>query len=255
MRVQRFAATASLGCFVLSAAIGLTASNGARFGWWDYETGLKILAPGVVAALGGVLSGALWLARALNLNNSAGWRRGAIGLAGSLVAAFIPLDQLRLYFVSPPIHDITTDVEYAPAFSALLALRGAASNGPEYDGMKLVDYGGRKSHVAAVQKKAYPDIRAVLLLEKPSILFWRGFETAKRMTAWNIVAFDEKDGMIEATTASLWFGLTSDIAIRVKPAGKMGARLDIRAKSRTGQNDMAMNASIVRDYIKALQGR
>ena len=54
---------------------------------------------------------------------------------------------------------------------------------------------------------------------------------------------------------SFWFGLTSDIAIRVKPAGKIGARLDIRAKSRSGQNDMGMNAAIVRDYIRAVAGR
>jgi hypothetical protein len=255
MRSQRVAAFLSLGCFILSASIGLTASYGTRFGWWDYETGLKILSPGFVIALIGSLSGAIWIARALNINDSAGWRMGVVGLAGSLVVAFIPLNQLRLYLSSPPIHDITTDVEFAPPFSALLPLRAGATNGPEYDGMKLVDYGGRKTHVAAAQKKAYPDIRAYLALEKPSKLFWRGFEVAKQMPGWNIVSFDEKSGMIEASLTSFWFGLTSDIAIRVKPAGKIGARLDIRAKSRIGQNDMGVNAAIVRDYIKAVAGR
>lgn len=255
MRSQYVAAITSLSCFILSAAIGLIASNGTRNGWWDYETGLKILAPAVVIALAGSFSGGIWLARALRLNDSAGIRFGAVGLAGSLLVAFIPLNQLRLYLISPPIHDITTDVEFAPPFVALLPLRTGAQNGPEYDGMKLVDYGGRKSHVAAVQKKAYADIRADLVLEKPAVLFWHGFETAKRMSGWNIVAFSEKDGTIEATTTSFWFGLTSDIAIRVKPAGRIGARLDIRSKSRTGQNDMGMNAAIVRDYIKAVQGR
>src|SRR5579871_1426480 len=251
MRSQRFAALASLGCFVVAAAIALTASNGTRAGWWDYETGLKILAPGVLVAILGSLAGGVWAARALRMNDSTGMRYGAIGLAGCLVVAFIPLNQLRLYLISPPIHDITTDVEFAPQFSAVLRLRAGAQNGPEYDGMKLVDYGGRKTHVAAAQKKVYPDIRADLVLEKPAVLFWHGFETAKRMSGWNIVAFSEKDGTIEATTTSFWFGLTSDIAIRVKPAGKIGARLDIRSKSRTGQNDMGMNAAIVRDYMKA----
>ena len=151
------------------------------------------------------------------------------------------------------IHDITTDVEFAPQFSALLPLRSGAQNGPEYDGMKLVDYGGRKTHVAAAQHKAYPDIRADGVLEKPAVLFWHAFETAKRMSGWNIVAFSEKDGTIEACTTSFWFGLTSDIAIRVKPAGRIGARLDIRSKSRTGQNDMGMNAAIIRDYMKAVR--
>jgi len=253
MRAQTFAALASLGCFVLAAGIALIASNGTRNGWWDYETGLKILSPGVVIAVLGSISGGVWAARALRMNDSTGMRYGAIGLAGSLIVAFIPLNQLRLYLISPPIHDITTDVEFAPPFSALLPLRTGAQNGPEYDGMKLIDYGGRKTHVAAAQHKAYPDIRADLVLEKPAVLFWHGFETAKRMSGWNIVAFSEKDCTIEATTTSFWFGLTSDIAIRVKPAGKIGARLDIRSKSRTGQNDMGMNAAIVRGYMKALR--
>jgi hypothetical protein len=253
MRSQKFAALASLGCFVAAAAIALIASNGARNAWWDYETGLKILSPAVVIALAGSVIGAVWAARSLRMNDSTGMRYGAIGLAGCLVVAFIPLNQLRLYLTSPPIHDITTDVEFPPQFVALLPLRAGAANGPEYDGLKLVEYGGRKTHVAAAQHKAYSDIRADGELEKPTKLFWHGFETAKRMSGWHIVSFSEKDGTIEAYTTSFWFGLTADISIRVKPAGKIGARLDIRSKSRTGQNDMGMNAAIVRDYMKALR--
>ncbi len=255
MRAQRFAAILSFSCFVLSALAGLVASDGTRLGFWDYDLGLTILFPAVVLALIGSLAGAVWIASALRRNDSQGWRYGALGLAGSLVVAFIPLNQLRLYLISPPIHDITTDVEYPPPFIALLPLRAGATNGPEYDGRKLIDYDGRKTHVAAAQKKAYPDIRADGVLEKPAVLFWHAFATAKRMSGWNIAAFDEKTGMIEASATSQWFGLTSDIAIRVKPAGSIGARLDIRSKSRIGKNDMGMNAQIVRDYLKAVEGK
>jgi hypothetical protein len=255
MRAQRYAAILSFGCFVLGALTGLVASDGTRLNFWDYGTGLTILFPAVVLALIGSLAGIVWITSALRRNDSQGWRYGVLGLAGSLVVAFIPLNQLRLYLISPPIHDISTDVEYAPPFVALLPQRVGATNGADYDGMKLVDYGGRKTHVAAAQKKAYPDIRADGVLEKPAVLFWHAFETAKRMSGWNIVAFDEKSGMIEASATSAWFGLTSDIAIRVKPAGRLGARLDIRSKSRTGENDMGMNATIVRDYIKAVEGK
>jgi hypothetical protein len=264
MRSQRFAALFSFGCFVLGALISLVASDGRSLGWWDYETGLKIIAPGVALALIGSLAGVVWVVRALRLNNSTGGRYGAIGLAGSIVLVFLPLNQLRLYLISPPIHDISTDVEFAPQFRALLPLRAGATNDPDYDGMKIVEYGGRKTHVAAAQKKAYPDIKAYPDLLNPhsdpsidpkKILFWRAFETAKRMSDWNVVSFDEKAGMIEASVTSFWFGLTSDVAIRVKPAGRIGARLDIRSKSRIGENDMGMNAQIVRDYLKAVEGR
>src|SRR5471030_2058003 len=101
------------------------------------------------------------------MNDSTGWRFGAIGLAGSLVIVFIALNQLRLYLTSPPIHDISTDVGYPPQFSALLPLRAGAVNGPEYDGMKLVSYGGRRTHTAASQKKAYPDIKGYPALLNP----------------------------------------------------------------------------------------
>ena len=253
MRAQRFAAILSFGCFVLSALAGLIASDGTRLGWWDYEMGLTILAPAVVLALIGSLAGLVWISSALRRNDSQGWRYGVFGLAGSLITAFIPLNQLRLYVISPPIHDISTDVEYAPPFIALLPLRAGATNGPDYDGMKLVQYDGRKTHVAALQKKAYPDIKTDGELKKPAVLFWHAFETAKRMSGWDIVSFDEKTGMIEAAATSPWFGLTSDVAIRVKPAGRLGARLDIRSKSRIGENDMGMNAAIVRDYLKAVK--
>ena len=45
--------------------------------------------------------------------------------------------------------------------------------------MKLVDYGGRKTHVAAAQHKAYPDIRADGVLEKPAKLFWHGVRSGQ----------------------------------------------------------------------------
>ncbi len=83
------------------------------------------------------------------------------------------------------------------------------------------------------------------------ILFWHAFERAKDM-GWNIVAFDEKADTIEATNTAFWFGLVSDISIRVKEAGRVGGRLDIRSKSRAGENDMGLNAAIVRGFVHSL---
>lgn len=261
MRSQFLAALASLVCFILGAAIALIASHGTQAGWWDYAAGLKILSPGFVLGLAGSALGGLWLWRALSGNNSAYWKLGAPALAGSLLLAGIPLNQARLYLISPPIHDVSTDVEFAPPFVALLPLRAGAQNGPAYDGPSHVDYGGKRTTVALAQKKAYPDIKSYVALLNPrqeadiipaKILFWRGFERAKGM-GWNVVSFDEREGRIEATAISIWFGRVADISIRVKPAGKIGARLDVRAKTRTGENDMAFSAQLVREYLKALK--
>jgi hypothetical protein len=261
MRAQLLAAVTSLVCFAIGAAIALIASHGTGAGWWDYPTGLEILAPGFVLGLAGVGTGGLWLYRALSGNDSYGWKFGALGVAGSLLLAGIPLNQARLYLISPPIHDISTDPEYPPPFVALLPLRKGAENGPDYDGMKLVTYGGRRTHTAAAQKKAYPEIKPYVALLNPQqdpsvhpekILFWRAFERAKDM-GWDIVYFNEKDGRIEATHTSFWFGLVQDISIRVKIAGRIGAKADIRAKSRTGENDMGETARLVKAYLKALK--
>jgi Protein of unknown function (DUF1499) len=251
MRSQHTAAILSLVAFIIGAAIALGASYGRQFGLWDYETGLKILVPGVALGVIGAVSGLLWLARALFGNNSAGWRYGAVGLAGSLLLTYIPLNHLWLYYVSPPIHDISTDIEYAPPFVALLPLRAGAPNGPEYDGPMRVVYKGRAMNTAYAQKLAYPEIKTAGLLSRTDVIFWRAFERAKN-AGWNVVNFNEKTGSIEATNTFFWFGLVSDISIRVKPAGKIGTRLDIRSKSRTGENDMGMNAGLVRSFVKSL---
>jgi hypothetical protein len=260
MRYQSIAARFSLCAFVVALAISLAASWGTRLAFWNYETGFEILAPGVGVGLIALLAGAFWLASALRNNNSLGWRWGFAGLIGAMLLLYAPLSVARRAYEAPPIHDISTDVEYAPPFVKLLPLRKGATNGPEYDGPKKVVLKGKITTVAELQKKAYPDIKTLGALLNPhgdpkigpkAILFWRAFERAKSM-GWNIVSFDEKTGMIEATDTTLWFGFTDDIAIRVQQAGTLGARLDIRSKSRIGTLDYGRNAERVRKYLKSL---
>jgi len=65
---------------------------------------------------------------------------------------------------------------------------------------------------------------------KPAKLFYRALAIAND-DGWHVVDVDEKDGRIEAWDTTFWFGYVDDIVIRVRPAGKLGARLDIRSKS------------------------
>jgi hypothetical protein len=260
MRYQTAAAHISFGAFVVAAVVAVTASWGTRLGFWKYETGFEILYPAIAIGAVAALTGAYWLASALRNNDSTGWRMGFAGLIGAIVLLYFPLSEEHRAWGAPPIHDISTDVGNAPQFNALLPLRKGAANGPEYDGQKKVMLKGKITTVAELQKLAYPDIKPVGKLLNPhndpkvdskAILFWHAFETAKRM-GWHIVAFDEKKGIIEATDTTFWFGFTDDIAIRVIAAGTMGARLDIRSKSRIGTADYGRNAARVMDYLKAV---
>jgi len=260
MRYRSIAARLSFGAFGVALAIALIASFGTRLGFWHYERGFEILLPGVCIGVLALLSGIYWLAAALKNNNSEGWRWGFAGLIGSAVLVWIPANDAWRAYQAPPIHDISTDVEYAPPFEALLKLRKGATNGPEYDGPKKVVLGGKITTVAELQKLSYPDIKPYAQLLNPradpkidpkAIMFWRGFERAKRM-GWNIVAFNEKTGIIEATDTTFWFGFTDDIVIRVQPAGALGAKLDIRSKSREAAIDYGRNAARIKEFIKGL---
>jgi hypothetical protein len=261
MPYRSIAARLSFGAFAVALAIAIAACAGTRLALWSYTTGFEVLLPAVVIGLIAVLSGAWWLAAALRNNNSEGWRWGFVGLIGALVLVWIPLSDAWRAIFAPPIHDISTDVEYAPPFEALLALRKGATNGPEYDGPKKVMLKGKITTVAELQKKAYPDIKAHAALvdthslppgaTPQSYWFWRAFEKAKQM-GWNIVAFDAKTGRIEATDTTWWFGFTDDIVVRVLPAGAIGAKVDVRSKSRIGTFDYGRNAERVKEYLKSL---
>ena len=169
-----------------------------------------------------------------------------------------PLYDFYVAKASPLIHDISTDTEHPPEFSAVLPLRaqglrpGEILNPPAYDGAASAKGpDGETASTAALQRKYYPDLRASLDLIPPAKQFERALAAAKEM-GWRIVAADPKKGRIEATDTSFWFGLTDDIVIRVRPAG-IGARLDIRSKSRLGVSDMGGNAEHIRAYMKALK--
>ena len=260
MGYQSLFAKGALGGFVTGLGVALAATLGTRLGFWDYALGVKILVPG--AALGGLgfVCGAAWLAHALWANESQGWRIGAVGLIGSALLAGIPLDALWRAASLPPIHDISTDIGQAPGFETLLAWRKSAPNPASYDGPLFVRYGGERMTTALAQKYAYPDIKPLELLagdtpQKEFVrkLFWRSLNAVNAL-GWRVASFDLKSGRIEATDTSLWYGIVSDIAIRVRPAGAIGARIDIRAKSRIGTADMGRNADLVRDFLAKAKG-
>jgi len=260
MSYRSIAARLSFGAFAIAAAIGLIASAGTRLHAWEYPAVFQILLPAIGIGLLAFLAGAWWLATALRNNNSEGWRWGAAGLAGAILLLWTPVTAARRAYDAPPIHDISTDLEYAPDFKTLLPLRKGSPNGPEYDGPKKVVLDGRITTVAELQKKAWPDIKPLGKLLNPrndpgvhpkAILFWRAFEHAKS-AGWNIVSFDAEAGRIEATDTTLWFGFTDDIVVRVAQAGALGARLDMRSKARVGTSDYGRNAQRVRDFLKGL---
>jgi hypothetical protein len=259
MRTQPILAKLAFGGFLLGLAVALAGCLGTRLGTWDYAEGVKILIPGAAVGGAALICSAVWIARALAMNNSLGWRLGGPALIGSLLLVGIPADNLWLAASLPPIHDISTDIGDAPKFQTLLAWRKGAPNPASYDGPVIVSYGGESETTALAQKYAYPDIKPVERLkgaysekEFYAKMFWRALNTVNAFD-WRVASFDFRRGRIEATSTSFWFGVVSDIVIRIRSAGAIGVRIDIRTKSRVGVADMGRNAELIRDFLPRMK--
>ena len=260
MRHQPLLAKVAFAAFLIGFVIALTACLGTRFGRWDLAFGIKLLVPGIGFGIVGFATGAAWIWRALAMNNSLCWRLGGIGLVGSALLTGIPANHLWLTYTLPPIHDISTDIGNAPQFATLLTQRRGATNPARYDGPQIVTYGGEKMTTALAQKNAWQDIKPMERLDnrtpQPQFVakyFWRALNAVNGL-GWKVAGFDLKQGRIEATSATQWFGTVSDIVIRVKPAGSIGVRIDIRAKSRVGESDAGRNARLIKAFLKREAG-
>jgi uncharacterized protein (DUF1499 family) len=163
----------------------------------------------------------------------------------------------------PPIHDVTTNMDDPPAFSAALVAQRAktacvntlnfadkrvgAANGPGCRGRE----GGPLAR--DLHAKAYGDLAPVRLNQAPSDAFEIARDAAEAQ-GWTIVTEEPQAGVIEATATSFWYGFKDDVAIRLRPtADGMGATLDVRSVSRVGVNDIGANAKRVRAYLAAVE--
>jgi hypothetical protein len=198
-------------------------------------TGIGLLA--LIASFG------WWFAR-LASGDTRGARWGYIGLVAAIAIMITPLNMLRLALTMPALNDITTDPEAPPQLG---------ERAPAYDGQRQVAYDGETMTAIEAQKRAYPDVRPFKVIQPEMALYWRAFEAAKKR-GWNVAGFDKVSRTVIASDHDFWSGNVCDIGIRVRRSG-MGARLDIRSRSRFGNTDAGANAAIIKDYFKELSER
>jgi hypothetical protein len=227
---------------LVAATLLVAAGFGTRLGLWHFRTGFDLLRYGAycgAAAFLVALAAALLSFRGRHLP---GFILALVAMVGGLLITAIPmtwkLDAGRL----PRIHDITTDITNPPGFVAILPLRADAANPATYGG----------AEVAALQSRAYPDIKTVIL-ELPLPQAFDAALGAARSLGWKVVAAVPAEGRIEATDTTFWFGFKDDIVIRVAPAGNRSL-VDIRSVSRVGISDVGTNAKRIRAFIKKLAG-
>lgn len=141
----------------------------------------------------------------------------------------------------PPIHDITTDLQNPPEFSAIVRLRADAPNPPEYAG----------EETAEMQRESYPDIQSLELSQDPQDVM----DAAVMLVAdreWKLVAVNRKEGRIEATEKLPWFGFKDDVVLRFTQTDT-GTQVDMRSKSRIGRGDVGVNAQRIEEFLEDLE--
>jgi len=223
-----------------------SAPLGTRLEWWPYGFGLYRLLPlsGIVAALA-VIFAVILLAFGRSRLRPASVIMLAVVVLLSAALIYVPVHYAVRRSTVPAIHDITTDLDNPPTFSAVLAARAKEHASSVED---------RGPQLAQLQRAAYPELRPITTALSAAQAFQQALEVAKSMPGWTIVAADANAGRIEASEQSRWFRFTDDVVIRVV-GDEVGSRIDMRSTSRKGTSDYGVNSARIRAYMEALRKR
>lgn len=257
MRFQLLAARAAFAAMVLGVLLAAAAVAGVRLGQLSDTAASDLMIPATGLGLLALALALAWLWSALSRNEGAGKRIGMVALVGALAFLYSPLTYVYYGFAALPMHDATTDPEDPPQFVALAKVPSA--NPRAYDASRRIPYSGPDARYRGTEVTVdyafhdkYPRLTKPHsgLLVSPQKAFWRAYGTVQKL-GWTIIDADEKDLRIEATDKSFWFGRTSDIVIRVRRAGAIGSRIDVRAMSREAGNDHGRNVERLKAFFNA----
>jgi len=168
-----------------------------------------------------------------------------IGVRHCLASVLMSLPPLAFVLIlglqgakTPPINDITTDMEAPPHFTVAHTLRGPGDNSADYPG----------AAAAGQQRAAYSDIIPLETALPPTAAFAVSLAVLEQL-GWRSIAQDPDQGRIEAVDRSRLFGFTDDIVIRITAVAN-GSRIDIRSASRVGIGDLGVNAARIRNFMR-----
>jgi uncharacterized protein (DUF1499 family) len=242
--VARVAAV--LGWIALALSLGgllllLLSGPGSRMELWHFRTGFAMLRWAAYMGLGGAALGLLSLLASAAYPLRRTLLVAGVALVVGAVTVYMPWQWQRTARAAPPIHDLTTAPDDPPEFRAIAPLRSGAPNPPEYAG----------EETAAIQREHYPDLAPAYLAGPREAAFERALRAARGM-GWEIVSAEPREGRIEASHRTPWFGFVDDVVIRVREEGER-VRVDVRSKSRVGRGDTGTNARRIRAYLARLE--
>ena len=219
------------------AVVGLACAN---LGLVAPLTGFQICIGG--ALLGGLLAVVLSLvgiAMTRGGRDPKGRQNAWLGLAIGLGLMLAVLAGASTGGSAPPINDITTDLENPPAFASASAVAGYAGRDMSYP-----------ADFAPIVRASYPDLGPLTTPDPVDTSYQKALATAESL-GWQITARNENEHTFDATDTTKLFRFVDDVTVRVGAEG-MGARVDVRSKSRDGRGDMGANAKRIQRFKDAM---
>lgn len=228
-------------CF--AAIIAALAVLGYRFGIMNHQVALIVLVGGAAMGMMAVLSGIVSILGIITAVDTkvSGLFLALTGLIVGLAVVTPVFLTVQAGYQVPRIHDITTDLQDPPQFTAIRNLRTAAHNPLD-----------RKvpANLAKLQQAGYPNLAPLLIGKDASQVFEEAVALAKSR-GWEIVDIATENGTIEATDTTKFMGFKDDVVIRVSE--KEGKTIvDMRSVSRIGISDMGTNAARIKAFLDDL---
>ena len=232
-------AKASLICGVLGILLPISGAIGTRIEVWSFSTGLQMTPFGLMLSLVGLILGIVALIGLRRLG-----QRLVLSAHGAGVSLLVSLylgSAVLMVFTVPPIHNISTDIDNPPAFTAAAELRGESDNPLAYD----VKVNG------PLQRQAYPEVRPLVMALARNELHGRVKRVLTEM-GMEVTRDDPIAGEIEAVATTFWFGFKDDLVVRLRDV-EDGTRMDLRSVSRVGMSDLGANAERILEVTKQVQ--
>lgn len=174
-----------------------------------------------------------------------GARRAFLAMAAAALVLAGPAWSLPSLVMKPRVTEATTDPGSPPPFHKLASLRAevdkqirSASDRPDR---------GREPHAATLEP---------IVVERSVAETFSLVRESVEELGWRIVSetppSEGQPGYIEAIDRSLLFGITGDIAMRVR-GGESRARVDARSASRYVEHDLGANAERVSNLLAQVE--
>lgn len=228
-RLGTFAPVSAIAGIVL-VQIGLVPPLGA---FMFFQIGLLC---GLLALIVGVVTLVLTRKEGAGPAKTAGW----LGMASGALMITITVAGAGDGLGSPPINDITTNVDDPPAFAS-------ASEVPDFAGRDM----SYPEEFVEIVRGHYTDLEPLRDARDPARAFDHALSTAEDL-GWEVVHSDPSEGTIDAREESALFRFVDDVVIRIRPDGS-GSVIDVRSKSRDGRGDLGANAARIRAFFEAYQ--